>query len=146
VRDDQRDGGIPDRREDVRDRREDVVDRREDIRDRREDLRDRLEDRYDRNPRFAAHLRGLLPPDTRPGDAFNGFNSHGQFYAALHVSKNLGIPFRDVKSKLMADENLSLGQAIHELRPDMTEASVREAVEMGERQAKETERTAESVA
>jgi hypothetical protein len=75
----------------------------------------------------------------KPGDAFNGFNSHGQFFAALHVSRNLGIPFRDLKAQMMSDENMSLGKAIHELRPDMPEAAVQEAVVKSEQQAKETE-------
>ena len=36
-------------------------DQREDVRDRHEDVRDRLEDRIDRNPRFAARMRQILP-------------------------------------------------------------------------------------
>lgn len=143
VRDRQTDGGIRDRREDVRDRREDGRDRREDVRDRREDLRDRLEDRIDRDPRFAAHVRDIMPPDIKPGDAFDGFNSHGQFFAALHVSKNLDIPFRQLKTTMMSDENMSLGKAIHELRPDMSEADVRQAVQKSEKQAQDTEKSAD---
>ena len=135
IRDAQRDGGIRDRREDVRDRREDVLDRREDV-------RDRLEDRIDRNPRFAARLRDLLPRGTSPRDAISGFKNEGQFYATLHASKNLSIPFDQLKAKLTGDESVSLGQAIHALRPGLSESDIRNAVRGAERQSQETESAA----
>ena len=135
IRDAQRDGGIRDRREDVRDRREDV-------RDRREDVRDRLEDRIDRNPRFARRLHDLVPPGTTPRDAISGFRSERQFFAALHASKNLNIPFNDLKTQLNTGENVSLGQAIHTLRPDLSEGAIRNATRKAEDQAADTENTA----
>ena len=72
-----------------------------------------------------------------------GFKNQGQFIAALHVSQNLGIPFADLKTAMTGirpittapgstsgapsatttsttSDNqplLSLGQAIHKLRP-----------------------------
>ena len=135
IRDAQRDGGIRDRREDVRDRREDV-------RDRREDVRDRLEDRIDRNPRFARRLHDLVPPATTPREAISGFKSEGQFFAALHASKNLNIPFNDLKTQLNTGDNVSLGQAIHALRPDLSENAIRNATRKAEDQAADTENTA----
>ena len=141
VRDAQRDGGVLDRREDVRDRREDVVDRREDVRDRRENIRDRFEDRIDHNPRFAARLRGLLPPGANPGDAISGFKNEGQFLATLHASKNLNIPFNELKAEVTRSDSSSLGQAIHQLRPDLPEASIRDSVRKAEQEAKDTEET-----
>jgi hypothetical protein len=134
IRDAQRDGGIRDRREDVRDRREDV-------RDRREDVRDRLEDRLDRNPRFASRLHDLLPRSTNPRDAISGFNNERQFYATLHVSKNLNIPFDQLKAKLTGSENTSLGQAIHALRPELSESDIRKAIRRAEQEAQDTEKT-----
>jgi hypothetical protein len=132
IRDSRRDGGIPDRREDVRDRREDV-------RDRREDVRDRLEDRIDRNPRFARRVRDLLPRGVNPRDAVAGFKNEGQFLAALHASKNLDIPFDQLKAELTGNDSTSLGQAIHTLRPTLSESAVREAVKKAEKQAQDTE-------
>ena len=58
----------------------------------------------------------MLPQGTTMNDAATGFKNQGQFLAALHVSKNLGIPFADLK-KEMVTNNASLGQAIHKLRP-----------------------------
>jgi hypothetical protein len=142
---------IFDRREDIRDaqrvggprdRREDVTDRREDVRDRREDVRDRLEDRIDRNPRFAARLRDLLPRGTSPRDAVSGFKNEGQFYATLHASKNLDIPFDQLKGTVTGGDSVSLGAAIHALRPELSESDIRSAVRKAEQQAQDTEKTA----
>ena len=131
VRDAQRVGGIGDRREDVRDRREDGLDRREDLRDRRED-------RLDRNPQ----VREMLPDGTRPRNAFAGFKNEGQFFAALHASKNLNIPFNQLKARVTGDDAVSLGRAIHDLRPDLSESEVRDTVKRSEEAAKNTEKRA----
>ena len=151
VRDAKIDGGardrledVRDRREDVRDRREDVLDRREDVRDRREDVRDHLEDVIDHNPRFRQRIHNLLPPDTKPGAAISGFKNQGQFFSALHASKNLNIPFADLKAKLMSSDDMTLGKAIHELRPNLSENDIRHAVQKSEKQASETEKAAKS--
>jgi hypothetical protein len=57
----------------------------------------------------------------------------------LHVSKNLAIPFADLQAK-MTDGEMSLGEAIHTLRPEMPERTVKEETRRAEQQAKETER------
>jgi hypothetical protein len=44
------------------------------------------------------------------------FRNLGQFVAAVNVSEHLDIPFADLK-KRMVDQNMSLGQAIHDLKP-----------------------------
>jgi len=49
-------------------------------------------------------------------DAASGFKNLGQFIAALHVSHNLGIPFEELKAKMMSGD--SLGKVIKELKPD----------------------------
>lgn len=139
IRDAQHDGGVRDRREDIRDQREDVRDRREDVRDRREDVRDRLEDRIDRDPELAGRIRHILPPDSDLRNAASGFKNQGQFIAALHVSRNLNIPFRRLKATMLRGDGMSLGQAIHELRPDMSENDLRQATQRAEHEAQETE-------
>lgn len=68
------------------------------------------------NPQLAARLQTLLPgADLQV--ASSGFSNLGQFVAAVHVSENLGIPFDQVKAK-MVGENLTLGDAIQALRPE----------------------------
>ena len=151
---------VRDRREDVRDRREDIRDaktdggradrledirdRREDVRDRREDVRDRFEDVVDHNPRFRQRVHELLPPGVKPGEAISGFKNQGQFLSALHASKNLNIPFADLKTKLMSSDDMTLGKAIHELRPDLSENDIRQGIHKSEQDASESERVAQS--
>ena len=85
-------------------------------------------------------MRALLPAGMTLNQASLGFKNQGQFLAALHVSRNLGIPFADLKTAMTgvrpvttgttggtaagtttgttaSPTTLSLGQAIHKLRP-----------------------------
>ena len=61
-------------------------------------------------------LGSMLPAGTSLTDAASGFKNLGQFMAAVHVSHNLGIPFEDLKAKMVSGD--SLGKAIKELKPD----------------------------
>jgi hypothetical protein len=65
--------------------------------------------------------------------ASSGFKNQGQFIAALHVSKNVGIPFKDLKND-MTRKNMSLGQSIQDLKKSA--ASTTEA-KKGETEANE---------
>jgi len=69
-----------------------------------------------RNPRLAESVRDLLPGQDLD-TAASGFRNAGQFIAAAHVAHNLGIPFSQLKSR-MVDRDMSLGEAIKDLRPD----------------------------
>jgi hypothetical protein len=89
-------------------------------------------------------VSALLPTGMTLNQASLGFKNQGQFLAALHVSRNLGIPFADLKTAMTgvrpattgttggttagttggtttgtttSPTTLSLGQAIHKLRP-----------------------------
>ncbi|MEW5977716.1 MAG: hypothetical protein AB1898_18130 [Acidobacteriota bacterium] len=86
-------------------------------------------------------LEGLFPPGTDLQQASNGFKNLGQFVAAAHVSKNLGIPFEQLKSKMTGGSSVSLGKAIEELRP---EADAKSEVKKAERRAKEEIKQAEA--
>jgi len=68
------------------------------------------------NTRLADNVAKLLPAGTDLQAAASGFKNLGEFVAAAHVSNNLGIPFADLKTKMMAGD--SLGDAIHALRPE----------------------------
>ena len=48
--------------------------------------------------------------------AASGFRNLGQFVAAVNVSNNLGIPFAQLKTR-MVDDGMSLGQSIQALKP-----------------------------
>ena len=91
---------------------------------------DHLED----NTKLASKLQGLLPAGTNLQNAAQGFKNLGQFVAAVHVSHNLGIPFDQLKAKMMGPPKESLGQAIHALKPA---ANSKEETKKGEKQAKQ---------
>ena len=68
------------------------------------------------NPGVAGEVAKLLPAGTDLQAAASGFANLGDFVAALHVSSNLGIPFADLKTKMLASKDL--GAAIQALKPE----------------------------
>ncbi|MGH9777503.1 MAG: hypothetical protein ACRD5I_03755 [Candidatus Acidiferrales bacterium] len=70
------------------------------------------------NPKLSARLEKLLP-GTNVHEAAGGFKSVGQLVAAAHVSNNLGIPFAQLKSTMVGPPEKSLGEAIHQINPDV---------------------------
>lgn len=87
-----------------------------------------------------ARLAPMLPPGMPVEAAAEGFRNRGQFIAALQVSRNLGIPFEDLKLRMTGPEPQSLGRAIQDLRPTMTRDEAELAARTAERQAREQER------
>jgi hypothetical protein len=69
-----------------------------------------------KNTKLATKLQSRLPPGTNLLTAAEGFRNFGQFVAAVNVSRNLGIPFTQLKAD-MVDKGMSLGQSIRDLRP-----------------------------
>jgi hypothetical protein len=91
-------------------------------------------------PQLNAKVTNLLKPTGMSlNDASMGFKNQGQFMAALHVSQNLGIPFKSLQND-MTTKKLSLGQSIQSLKKT---ADADKESEHAERQAnddlKETE-------
>lgn len=81
-------------------------------------------------PNLSSKLQSMLPNDMTLNQASMGFKNQGQFIAALHVSQNLKIPFAELKTAMTGIDptlppgatqqpttTMSLGQAIHKLRP-----------------------------
>ena len=77
---------------------------------------------------LGARLEKMLPTGMTLDKASSGFRNQGQFIAAVHVSRNLGIPFADLKATMLGLplqgttttttlRPMSLGQAIQRLRP-----------------------------
>lgn len=71
------------------------------------------------NTKLSSKLQTLLPEGTDLQEAAAGFKNLGEFVSAVHVSRNLEIPFSEVKARMTGPDSLSLGKAIHELRPDV---------------------------
>ena len=86
------------------------------------------------DPKLASKLDSMLPKGTTAQQACSGFKNLGQCVAAIHVSKNLGISFDDLKAKMTGDKTESLGQSIHDLKPD---ANVKNEEAKAKKQAKE---------
>src|SRR5579864_242069 len=93
-------------------------------------ISDRLED----NAKLSGKLQGLLPQGTNLQQAAQGFKNLGQFVAAVHVSHNLGIPFDQLKAKMIGPPSESLGKAIHALKPA---ANSKDESSKAEKQAKQ---------
>ena len=67
-------------------------------------------------PALAAKLQPLLPSGLSVEAASAGFKNLGQFVAAVHVSKNLDVPFTALRTE-MVENGRSLGSAIQTLKP-----------------------------
>ena len=77
-----------------------------------------VQQKLQKNTNLADKLSGRVPPGTDLMLASDGFRNLGQFVAAVNVSNNLGIPFADLKAR-MVNDGLSLGQAIKAERSDV---------------------------
>jgi hypothetical protein len=116
------------------------------------DWETKFNERIQNDTAFRSKIQSLLPPGTEIKAAESGFKNHGQFIAALHVSKNLNIPFDQLKAKMTgvtatsstvqtSSTAMSLGKAIHALRPDMSATQANEEAKKAEKQATVTEKT-----
>ena len=84
-------------------------------------------------PRVPTH-KSLLPSGTNVVTAAGGFRNLGQFVAAVHVSHNLGIPFKQLKTDMVTNK-MSLGRSIQDLRPS---ANSTQEVERAQAQTRKT--------
>src|SRR5215813_1704907 len=115
------------------------------------DWQTKFNERMQNDAAFRSKIQSLLPPGTDIKTAESGFKNHGQFSAALHVSKNLNIPFDQLKAKLTgvtststvqtSSTAVSLGKAIHALRPGMSVTQANVEAKKAEKQATVTEKT-----
>jgi len=115
----------------------------------------KFNERLQDHPELAARIDKLLGK-TDLMTAEDGFKGPGQFIAAMHVSKNLNIPFELLKAKVTGVTTLangqtstttpmSLGKAIQELRPNMTTDQANDAAKRAEKEASETEKAGPKV-
>jgi len=86
-----------------------------------------------KNTQLASKLQALLPPGTNLTAAAAGFKNLGQFVAAVHAAKDLGIPFDQLKAKLTGPGAENLGKAITDLKPGI---DAKAALKQAEKEAK----------
>ncbi len=92
------------------------------------------QDLLNQNTKLSSNLQKLLPAGTTPQQACSGFKNLGECVAAIHVSKNLGISFDDLKNKMTGASAENLGNAIHDLNPNVDAKAEKKKAE---KQAKE---------
>ena len=95
-----------------------------------------MEKRLAENPSLAARIQFLLPPGTSLQAAASGFNDETQFVAALHVSRNLNLPFNELKAGLRRSKYNSLTHVLQDLRPELRSRGIDSQIKKAERQAK----------
>jgi hypothetical protein len=82
-----------------------------------------------KNPALSAKLSALLPPGTDLNAAAAGFKNMRDFVAALHASKDLGIPFDQLKAKLTGPGSENLRKAIADLAPTVNAKAAEKTAE-----------------
>jgi hypothetical protein len=117
-----------------------AVDQRQIERDRERERANDVFNGIERNSTLSKRVQAMIPAGTTLKEASAGFKNQGQFIAALHASRNLDIPFWQLKTAMTGSRQLSLGQAIHELRPNLNENDANAEAKRAERDAKTTER------
>jgi hypothetical protein len=94
------------------------------------------------NPALASRIQLLLPAGVTLQSAATGFSSQDRFLAALHVSKNLNIPFSQLKAEMTGADHDSLAKAIQDLRPGMDRATIKSSVKTARLQAQQDTQSA----
>ena len=90
------------------------------------------------NPKLSSKLGDLFPAGTNLQQQAAGFKNLGEFVSAAHVSHNLGIPFDQLRTRMATGK--SLGDAIHELKPDADhKAEAKKAREQARKDLRESE-------
>jgi len=88
------------------------------------------------HPFLLARVQPLLPPGTSLQAAAAGFSDECEFIAALHVSRNLNIPFNELKASLSGARHHNLTGALHVLRPELRTSGINRHVKRAEQQAR----------
>ena len=70
---------------------------------------------YSNAPTQSAQFAALVPADMSATEACSGFKTTTECAVALHAAHNVGIPFKDLKTRMTRGE--TLGAAIHHLKP-----------------------------
>lgn len=87
------------------------------------------------NSGLSTQIAKLFPMGTDLGSMASGFKTLGGFVAAAHAANNMQIPFDQLKTKIVTDGS-SLGDAIHSLKPELTQSAVKTETKKAEDQAK----------
>src|SRR5262245_30272704 len=70
------------------------------------------------DPKLVAKIQSLLPAGMAADQAAFGFRTQMQFVSAVFASKNLDVPFDELKTRLLT-HSMTLDESIHALRPSV---------------------------
>jgi len=84
-------------------------------------------------PTLAARIKPLMPPGMTMEDASAGFADEAHFITALHVARNLDVPFAELKIEVTSSEGDALARAVRALKPTENHGV---AVTLAERQTR----------
>lgn len=62
-------------------------------------------------------LAAIVPPGMTPREACTGFNNISMCVMSLHVARNLGLAFADLKARITGGQKLDA--AVHEMKPEV---------------------------
>jgi hypothetical protein len=68
--------------------------------------------------KLVAKIQSLLPAGMAADQAAFGFRTQMQFVSAVFASKNLDVPFDELKTRLLT-HGMTLDESIHALRPNV---------------------------
>jgi hypothetical protein len=94
---------------------------------------------FDRNPYLVSVLKPLVPQRSSLKQAATGFKNQRQFIAALHLSRNLVIPFDQIKIRVTGSHRMSLSDSLRDIRPSLSKSMAKDEVKKAEKQAKDDE-------
>ena len=94
-------------------------------------------DQLARNEHLSARLQRMLPEGADLQNEAAGFRNLGQFVAAVNVSKNLDVPFDELKAEMLGPSDGSLGRAIQALKSDLPPETVQAEAKKAKQEAKQ---------
>ncbi len=101
--------------------------------------KDRVASRMTSDAALSSRVSALLPQGKTAAAAATGFHDEDQFLSTAQASHNLSLPFDDMKDRVTAGQSLS--DAIHAMKPGMSESESRASAQTASSQAAELRRT-----
>lgn len=97
--------------------------------------KDQVASKFVSDSDLSSRASTLLPPGSSVTSAATGFHDENQFLSTAQASHNLNLPFEDMKDRVTAGQSLS--DAIHAMKPDMSESEARASAKTASSQAAE---------
>src|SRR6185437_11470198 len=87
------------------------------------------------NAALSTGVKPLLPASTDMTRAAAGFEDTNQFMTTVHASRNMGIPFDQMKAQTTGKGHVSMEKAAKKLRPDLDDKTIKENLKLADRQS-----------